>query len=459
MSTLSNILEQGRRAIQVQQLAMQVIGHNTSNAGTVGYSRRRIDLGTAPPGATGEWGVGAGVDINDLSRVRDRLLDQQIRSGTTVASYWSSREDQLGRIEETFNALGDNNLGSLMDKFWQGWQDLANDPESMAPRYQMRDRATALVGGLKRVYGDLESQIREVNQRIADGANQVNELTAGIAELNVQIVASELGGMEASDLRDSRDLMVEQLAGLTDISVQEQPDGTIHVYSGGSIIVQRDIAIPVQIDQVESDPQNHVVLKLGSSSSSWMPAGGELGALFLQRDIELPKVMSELDQFARDFSQAVNAVHVQGWGMNGSQGQEFFAADATGVRDLALSRLIIEDAGKIAASSNEDAPGDNSLALAIAAIQNQMTGSGYTIDEMLRNVPLDAASRRSAAIQQLDIETAVLDNSTNRRFAISGVSLDEEMARLLETQKAYEAAAKIVQTVDEMMQTILSMKQ
>jgi len=165
-----------------------------------------------------------------------------------------------------------------------------------------------------------------------------------------------------------------------------------------------------------------------------------------------------LDQFARDFSQAVNAVHVQGWGMNGSQGQEFFAADVTGVSDLSISSLIIEDAGKIAASSSENAPGDNSLALAIAAIQNQMSGSGYTIDEMLRNIPLDAASRRSAAIQQLDIETAVLDNSTNRRFAISGVSLDEEMARLLETQKAYEAAAKIVQTVDEMMQTILNMK-
>lgn len=459
MSTLSNILEQGRRAIQVQQLAMQVIGHNTSNAGTVGYSRRRIDLGTAPPGATGEWGVGAGVDINDLSRVRDRLLDQQIRSGTTVSSYWSSREDQLGRIEETFNALGDNNLGSLMDKFWQGWQDLANDPESMAPRYQMRDRASALVGGLKRIYGDLQGQIQEVNQRIAAGAEQVNELTSGIAELNVQIVASELGGMEASDLRDSRDLLVEQLAGLTDISVQEQTDGTIHVYSGGHIIVQRDIAIPLRIDQVETDPKNHVVLTLGNSSTSWKPSGGELGALFEQRDVELPKVIAELDRFSSEFSQSVNAIHLQGWGLNGSQGQEFFASDVQSVNDLALSDMILEDAGRIAASSSENASGDNSLALAIAGLQNQTTSSGYSIDEMLRNIPLEAGSRRSSAIQQRDIESAVLDNATSRRFAISGVSLDEEMARLLETQKAYEAAAKIVQTVDEMMQTVLNMKQ
>ena len=121
--------------------------------------------------------------------------------------------------------------------------------------------------------------------------------------------------------------------------------------------------------------------------------------------------------------------------------------------------MSLEDVGRIAASSSENAPGDNSLALAIAGIQNQTMSSGYSVDEMLRNIPLEAGSRRSSAIQQRDVKVAVLDNATNRRFAISGVSLDEEMARLIETQKAYEAAAKIVQTVDEMMQTVLNLKQ
>ncbi len=459
MSTLSNILEQGRRALQVQQIAMQVIGHNTSNAGSVGYSRRRLDLGTAPPGQTGQWGVGSGVDINQLGRVRDSLLDTQIRSNTSVASYWSSREDQLGRVEETFNALGSNNLGKLMDDFWQGWHDLANDPESNTPRFALRDRAQALISSLKRVHDNLNGQLEEANARIADSAQQINNLTLAIAELNVRIIQGELGGHEASDLRDSRDLLVEQLANITDLTVQEQANGTIHVYSAGQIIVQGDLAVPVRIDRVATDPKNNVVLTLGSSPLPWTPQGGELGALFEQRNKVLPQLMSKLDQFAREFTQSINAVHAQGWGLDGTQGHDFFASDVTGVHDLRLSTSVLEDVNHIAASSSENAPGDNSLALAIAEIQGQTSSTGETLDQMLRNIPLEVGSTRAAAIQQRDVESAVLDNAISRRMSISGVSLDEEMARLIETQKAYEAAAKIVQTVDQMMDTILNLKQ
>lgn len=458
MSTLSNILEQGRRALQVQQLAMQVIGHNTTNAGTVGFSRRRLDLGTAPPGETGQWGVGSGVDVNQLARVRDQLLDTQIREGTSVSAYWTTRDDELGRVEEAFNAMGENNLGALMDEFWQGWHDLANDPESMAPRYALKDKAQALVNSLKRVNSNLNAQIEQANSRIAAGAEQFNSLVVGIAELNTQIVNSEVSGLEASDLRDSRDLLVEQLSQLTTVTVQEQSDGTLNVYSGGHIIVQGDLSVPLNTDQVESDPQRKVVLRLGSSATEWKPSGGELGALYEQRDAELPRLLEKLDAFARDFSAAVNAVHVTGFGLNGASGQEFFAAGTTGVADFELSASIIEDPSRISSGASADSPGDNSIALAIASVRNQLGSEGISLDEQLRNIPLEAGSRRASATQQMDIENAVLENAVNRRYAISGVSLDEEMAKLIESQKAYEAAAKIVQTVDEMMQTILALK-
>jgi flagellar hook-associated protein 1 FlgK len=459
MSTLSNILETGRRSLQVQQLAMQVIGHNTTNAGTVGFSRRRLDLGTAPPGSTGQWNLGSGVDVQRIGRIRDTLLDNQIRDETTISSYWGSREDSLGRVEEIFNALGDNNLGSLMDNFWKSWQDLANDPESMAPRYALRDNANALVNTVKRVNRNLNDQIEDVNARIMDGAGQMNSLTSAIAELNVRIVQAELNGTEASDLRDSRDLLIEQLSGLTNISVAEEADGSVNVYSDGHIIVQRDLAVHLNVDISESDPKNEIVLTLGTSGFHWKANGGELGALFEHRDKEIPALLEQLDAFAREFSSAVNAVHATGFGLDGTNGHEFFSADVTGAADLNLSNAILEDPTRIASAGAANSPGDNSIALAIAALQNQMTSSGATIDQMLRNIPLELGSRRATAIQQRDIESAVLENAVNRRYEVSGVSLDEEMARLLEAQKAYEAAAKIIQTVDQMMQTVLTLKQ
>ncbi|MCB9358056.1 MAG: flagellar hook-associated protein FlgK [Calditrichaeota bacterium] len=459
MSTLSNILEQGRRALQVQQLQMQVIGHNTSNAGTVGYSRRRLDLSTAPPGQNGILGVGAGVDVDRLARVRDTILDNQIRQGTSTASYWTARDEQLGQVEDVFNAMGDRNLGTMLDSFWQGWHDLANDPESMASRFVVRDRANDLVNTLKRVHDSLSSQLEDVNSRISAGAEQVNSLTSAIAELNVQITSREIGGEEASDLRDSRDLLVEQLSELTDISVQEQSDGSLNVYTGGHIIVQRDLSVPLNVDIVESDPKHKVVLTLGGSAFEWKPVGGELGALYEQRDIELPRVLEQLDQFAADFAQAVNQIHATGWGLNGSFGQEFFTSGVTGVENLELSEVIQADPSAIASASNENSPGDNSLALAIAELRNYIGSTGSSLDQQLRNIPLDTGSRRASAKQQMEIENTVLENAVNKRFAISGVSLDEEMAKLIETQKAYEAAAKIVQVVNQMMETVINLKQ
>ncbi|MCL4304973.1 flagellar hook-associated protein FlgK [bacterium] len=459
MSTLSNILEQGRRALQVQQLSMQVIGHNTSNAGTVGYSRRRLELMTAPPGQTGQWGVGAGVDVDRLARVRDSLLDAQIRGGTSVSAYWATRDDQLGQVEEVFNALGTQNLGALLDGFWQSWHDLANDPENMAPRYALTERANALVNSLKRVSSNLDSQVEQVNARISAGAEQINQLTSAIAELNVRIASHEISGEEASDLRDSRDLLIEQLSRLTNISTHEQADGTVNIYSGGHIIVQRDLSVAITVDRVSTDPKHKVVLALGNSLVEWKPTGGEMGALYEQRDVELPRILAQLDQFARDFSAAVNTVHMSGWGLNGSHGIEFFVPGVTGAADLQISAAILADPSRIAASGSANSPGDNSIALAIAVLRNSTSPAGYTFDQQIRNISLEAGSRRASAKQQKDVEEAVLENAVNRRYAVSGVSLDEEMAKLIETQKAYEAAAKIIQTVNEMMETVINLKQ
>jgi flagellar hook-associated protein 1 FlgK len=461
MSTLSNILQQGRRALQVQQMSMQVIGHNTSNAGTVGFSRRRLDLTTAAPYGQGMLGIGSGVDIERLGRVRDQLLDSQIRGGLTSQGYWSTSEDQLARIEETFNALGDVNLTNSLDQFWQGWHDLANEPESMAARYSLKEKSQSLIGGLKRTYGELKGQLEEVNTRITETTASVNELTAGIAELNVRISNAEVNGQEASDLRDSRDLAIDQLSSLIDVSIQEQADGTVNVYVGGDVIVQRDLQIEIHVDRVSTDPRNNVSLSLGSNLSNWKPTGGELGALFDHRDSQLTEALNRLDAFAVEFSDSINSRHVTGYGMNGQSGVEFFAGDVSGVETLALNATIAGDPSAIAAASSSDSPGDNTLATAIAAMRDERLAGGgqMTLDQLLRNISLDFGARRASAKSQNEIESAVVENLENRRLSVSGVSLDEEMAKLLESQKAYEAAAKIIQTIDEMMTTVINLKQ
>ena len=132
MSTLSGILHTGRQALLVEQLAMQVIGHNTANVNTEGYSRQRVDFGTGPGReGLGIWRTGSGVDIDHLGRVRDQLLDQQITKSNGSVGYWNQRDESLGGVEQIYNELSGSAISDQLQQYWASWQDLSNDPESL----------------------------------------------------------------------------------------------------------------------------------------------------------------------------------------------------------------------------------------------------------------------------------------------------------------------------------------
>lgn len=460
MSRLSDILHTGRGALRVQQLAMQVIGQNTANVNTDGYSRRRLDLSVAPPYDTiGRWHAGAGVDINYLGRVRDSLLDVQVRRASGSTGYWSLRDDMLARVEEVFNELGGSAISDELQGFWSAWQDLANDPEGMAGRYSVLEKAQSLAAAVRRVSSGLIEQRQLADNQFQAGIGEVNLLTAEIARLNVEIVRAEVGGEEASDLRDRRDLALDRLSRLMNITVNENSDGAIFVHNGGQLLVDADSNVELYMTRMGDSRGTRTQVSYGISGAPLNVSSGELKALIELRDSDIGKTLGDLDSFAVALATRVNEVHRAGYGLNGSSGIEFFADGITGAADFRVSVLIQDDAARIAAASSPNAPGDNALALQIAGIQQErfLNDGRSTLDEFYREAALRVGSAKSYAASQLTTEQAAYDNLENRRQQVSGVSTDEEMTRLIQVQQAYEAAAKIINTVDEMMRTVLSL--
>ncbi len=139
---------------------------------------------------------------------------------------------------------------------------------------------------------------------------------------------------------------------------------------------------------------------------------------------------------------------------------DFFSSNVSGAADLSVNHVIVDNVARIASASSPDAPGDNSIALAIAAVQQEklLNDGRSTLDQFNRNISLRAGSNLSYAMAQMEIEEAAQESLINRRSSISGVSIDEEMTNLISVQKAYDAAARIVSTADEMINTLLSMK-
>jgi flagellar hook-associated protein 1 FlgK len=453
-------LNTGRRAIQVQELAMQVIGHNTANVNTEGYSRQRLDYRTSPPGGIGQYNVGSGVDVGSLGRIRDQLLDGHIRERRSQVAYWNQRYESLQEVESTLNGLGDVNIDSRLQEFWAAWQDLANDPESESSRLALLQRSQSLTSSIRRASSDLTAQLENANDQIVFEVDHVNQLTSQIASLNVGINQAELNGSEASDLRDQRDLILEELSGIIDISSEEHSGGAINVYSGGQVLVQVDTSIDLHVSSIAGNSSQLPTIKHGITGSEMQITQGSLRALLDLRDTDIRPALEDLDTLATTLASRVNAIHRTGYGLDNTSGIDFFANNVTGAADLRVNEVIVDDVARIASASSPNAAGDNSIALAVAAVQNEklLNDGRATLDEFNRNISLRAGSNLSYANAQLEIENAAQENLLSRRASISGVSIDEEMTRLIQVQKAYEAAAKIITTVDEMINTLLSMK-
>lgn len=459
MSSLSDILNTGRRALLVQQLAMQVVGQNTANVDTEGYTRRRLDLATAPPyeGFYG-WEGGSGVDVQYLGRVRDRIVDEQYRRGNSQLGYWTQRDNVLAEIEAVFSEMGGSAISDQLQQFWAAWNDLANSPEGEGSRTALLEKARSLASGIWRVHGELAAQRTQVDGQITDAVDEVNAITSRIAQLNIQIVRAETSGEEASDLRDQRDSAIDRLSSIMDIMVEENGDGAVNIYNGGQILVQVDRNVDLVVSAVNQNGYVQSTISYGNSGRPLKVESGELKSLLELRDSDIGGVMADLDEFAVALADRVNEVHRTGYGLTGTNGVEFFAADITGAANFRLSSLILDDPSRIATSSRADAPGDNSIALQLAGIQNEklLHDGRATLDEFYRETVLSVGTRKSFSAGQLKVEQAAMSNIENKRQQISGVSLDEEMTKLIQVQQAYDAAAKIINTVDEMMQTVLS---
>jgi flagellar hook-associated protein 1 len=462
MGTLGSILNTGRQALLIQQLAMQVIGQNTSNVNTEGYSRRRIELGTAPGLEDyGKWQVGSGVDVSHLGRVRDTLLDDQIRQSSTEVGYWNQQDDALGQVEKVFSEMSGSAISDNLQAFWASWQDLSNDPENTVARTSVLQKAQSLTSNIQRTYSELSQQRDTVDKTIVDKVAQVNSLTTQIAKLNTQIVASEVSGSEASDLRDARDLAIQNLSSLIKINVKENSDGAVNVYNNGMILVQIDKSNDLKIT---TDSQTGYPRTLISYSYSGAPAdlgSGEIKSLLDVRDNQITSAMKNLDTFASTLAKRVNEVHRTGYGLTNTNGIDFFDPSTTGAANIKVSNLITDDVSRIATASSANAPGDNTLVLKIASIQSEklLDGGASTLDDYYQSVVLKVSSKKAYAADQLAIETTTADHLESRKQQISGVSMDEEMTHLIQVQQAYDAASKIITTIDQMMTTVIDMKQ
>lgn len=421
-------LQTALSGLQAEQQAIDVTGQNITNANTEGYSRQTAVLQTKEPlhiaalsAVTGEGGqLGTGVTVATYTRIRNTYLDAQYRTQNTALGAANTQAEELGQAQSVLGEPSSSGLASQLSAFWSSWGELA-DPPSEAAKVGVVSAATQLTDTLHQLSSQLQSIEGQAAARYAAVTGPTGEVqndAAQIAQLNHQIKLSLQAHQQPNDLEDSRDLLLDKLSALANVTVTTQADGTDTVTFGNA-------AKPLVEDATVNWPQ---VLTPA--------AGGQLGALLELSSPTgaLASYQAGLNEVAETLASSVNAIHTA---------TPFFKGTTAATIEVAVTSAQVE-------TSSEAASGANNVALAIAALRGQGADQRYaTLVAQIGSGVRDAKTTQETA-------QAVLTAVSNQRQAVSGVSLDEEMTNLITFQRGYQASARALNVMNEVLDTLIN---
>jgi flagellar hook-associated protein 1 len=424
-----NGLQTSLRGLLAHQRMLDVASHNIANADNEGYTRQQVVTTAAPgilvQGASSLGGrnwLGQGVDVASYRRVRDDYLDVSTRAQNMLLGQRTALADGLGRADTTLNEPSPTGLSTQLGNFWSSFQTLANNPADSSARISV----VAAGKALSTSFSDLDTRLSKIQAdagaeyaTLTTGpSNQVGEYAKRLAELNDQIGLAQAAGQQPNDMLDQRDLILDHLSELAQISITTNPNGKVSVSFG-------DAANPL----VDGSAQTSV--------TSWPQAltnpGGKLGGL-LQVQSTVAGYRAQLDGVASALISGVNAIH---------GAPPFFTGTSASTIGVGVTSSTLQP-------GSGTTPESNDYATAIAALRNGGIDSSYST--LVGTVGSDA----SAAEAQRELSTALVTDVQARRQAIAGVSLDEEMSGLIQFQRGYQASARTMSAMDQMLDTLIN---
>lgn len=491
-------LETARRGMFTQQSALTLTGHNIANANTPGYSRQRVNfsatspfpsVGLNSPKIAGQ--LGTGVEADSIQRYRDKFLDSQYRGESNKLGYWSARAISLTDIEEVINEPSDVGLAATLNNFWSSIQDLTRVPEGQEEgggiRGIVRERGREVADTFRYLYTSLQANRNNVKEEINVTLTQVSSIAKQIAEVNAQIKAVEPHGYLPNDLYDRRDLLLDELSELVTVKVTTSDSGgndleiaegiyDIDIMLGNGATV--NLVTGDKYQKLEMGPNNSdgsiSSYKLTSQDGTSIllntpfQSSGKLSGLTEVNNEEYKKLLDSLDRMAEKFVLEFNTVHSSGWTLGNQSlpsktGVNFFTIinGPGSAASIGLSSEIEQSVNNIAAASIQNIAGNRENAQLLANLFKsefdfEGNGNKTTLLGFYSN-KVGELGVSSQSAQRLTSNSQTLRDSVNqRKQSVSGVSLDEEMTNLVQFQHAYNASARMITAVDEVLDKIIN---
>jgi flagellar hook-associated protein 1 FlgK len=456
MGSLNQLLYTARDSLTAQSYGLSVTGQNITNVNTPGYVKRdplleTRALGTATTGTVTAVG---------LRRATDVYIERRELTARGSASAASQHDKQLASVEALFNDLGATGMGSALDGLFSSFSALAANPNDPTARGAVLGAADAFASRANAIGDSLSDAKNELFKAAQDTTTQINEKANSIALLNRRIMAAEAQGEDAADLKDQRNNLLLGLSTLVDVRTIPDDNGSLIVQASGATLVEGQDARALSVDLATDGSLKIISGKGGGTEVTQFLTGGTLAGIKEARDVDLFNVSDKLDKLVFDVGNAVNAQHAAGFGTDGTTGRNLFDVPAVtlgAARGIRLSSAVSGNPAAIAAASTAASlPGGSGNAVALADIFNTPLSGGRTAAETYGDIVGDIGQRKAAVAQAVDTQNAIKEQVQAMRESVSGVSLDEEMVSLTKYQRAYEAAGRVLTTVDELLQDLIN---
>jgi flagellar hook-associated protein 1 FlgK len=474
-----SIASSGMRA---NQTALTVLSHNMSNINTSGYSRQQVtmkELYTQNGSNTG-----SGCTLSEIRRARNLFLDGAYRNQSASSGYWGVKAANFEDMQLLLNEYSagkdsaKNGLQATFTKFFNSWEELHKAPNSQSNRKAVLEDANAWVVVMAGIDKQLKQLQNDCCKKVKDGVDCLNDLAGEVAKLNLAIVQTEAGGAEAGDLRDRRDILLDEMSKWADIDVYETSNGMTTVSIGGVALVKGYNTNTLEV-QGDGSAQHPLTVKWTELGSNLEVSSGSLKAYLEDADqsgvtaieaASLPynfdptasvssigNLRQGLNNMMTTLALEINKLHSSGYGLDGTTGLDFFLpVDAS--KPLSLENIKInpqlENVNLIAASSS-GASGNGEIADKIGSLLDEklfkhgalsQDGVGY-----YQTLISWVGATGEQADNMYDTKSNLVKQINSQRQSISAVSLDEEVSKMITYQKAYSASARILGLVDDLL--------
>ncbi|MGL4730133.1 MAG: flagellar hook-associated protein FlgK [Clostridium sp.] len=516
MSGLFGTMQTAKLGMFAQQSALNTTSHNIANVNTPGYSRQHVTLATARPiTLAGPGQIGTGVNVVSITRTRDTFLDYQVRRASSDLANALSKEKYLSQIEGIYNEPSDTGISKLLSEYYDAWQTLSLNPEKLEARQVVVQTAKQLTDAINQKYKQLNDTQTNLETEKVQVVDDVNNLLDQINEINKQIKEVSLTGNNPNDLLDSRDLLLDELSTKFGIDARSTELNGIKLKVDGVDIdlihnTDSDPTYHLKYDEatkeykfVEIDEKGE---EIAGTEKDFAPKGGTIGGL-LELDGKVQDNIDQLNKLAKTIALSTNAIHSDGGdnrnffavknpdgtitdkdGSDLNSGKELNAGNIT-INDDLLNDPMLINTGLDSASGATD----GSRALVIA----QLRDLAFIIDNKTDGVNNDTTLKEfkdkngygeisegiitfknnkngaktegyyNGIINKLGIETQTAKRDVKKfqeraaayiqmRESTSGVSMDEETINLIQFQRTYQANAKMITTVDELLDVVVN---